>query len=201
MDQNLADLLYTNLSNFQQSATSYLQSLQTLAQSTLIQMVNEAYPLSALTVANALTPLISQMVAGSNTIQQSAVTTSVTAGGTNTGNALVVMSLPPLDQNGNPVELSFPEALTLTITSDAGTGATAGQESFSVVGQAQNTNTLDFAYPGGSGSNTFGVIVNPAVSNTTNLLYNSEFETWTVTNIPDGFTIGTGAATVTKDTS
>ena len=201
VDQNLADLLYTNLSNFQQSATSYLQSLQTLAQSTLIQMVNEAYPLSALTVANALTPLISQMVAGSNTIQQSAVTTSVTAGGTNTGNALVVMDSPPLDQNGNPVELSFPEALTLTITSDAGTGATAGQESFSVVGQAQNTNTLDFAYPGGSGSNTFGVIVNPAVSNTTNLLYNSEFETWTVTNIPDGFTIGTGAATVTKDTS
>jgi hypothetical protein len=195
-DQNLINGLYSALSSAQTAETGWLTYLQSLAQATLIQMCVEAGPLTSSSLAACMAYLISQMQSGSQTVKASVVGSSVAAGGSNVGNADVLVSTKLA--NGLVCENTFAEIVTATCVADAQSGgATAGQESMQYLGQIAQTNRLSNLWPAGSGCSASGRAVSPLVNNqggTGTWLYNGAMELFTVANQADGWTYNTGTA-------
>lgn len=191
-DQNVIDSLFSQRNSFQASNSSWTSYLQTLASNTLTQQVNTAYPLTALTPTLALTALI----AGSSTFTVNASVPTVKVGAasastisshalTGTGNGVLTGSVVRYD--GTNLQYVLAETIAVTITSDNQVGATSGSEPASVLGQIAESNPLAYDWPLGTGVSSTLTAVNAAVSNGANLLFNSSFNTYSVTNQADNW--------------
>jgi hypothetical protein len=168
---------------------------------------DDAAPTFPATFSANLNRLITQMLSTSQTIAKPTVGASVAAGGSNHGTGFLMGTtaqgamVSPAD--GLAWDYSFVETLTLTATSDGftGGGAVAAQERWSIIGFPGAVSPLNFAWPLGSG--TSGSVSTASPDTSTNIVANGNFNTWTVTNVPDNWTIavGTPGTTVKRDSA
>jgi hypothetical protein len=175
------------LAAWQQALTAPPNWVAGALQQTVITMINDYFPLTAKTIAAALTQLIVQMKADSKTVKANVATISPAAGGGNVGNGKLICSL--VDGNGLQMEYVYAEILPLTFTNTA----TAGAEQASIAGTVAAPGLLATNWPLGSGSTTRITSLDAANSGT-NKISNGALETFTVANTPDGFAIDVGAA-------
>lgn len=202
-DQNLINSLYSYLSAYQTSGSSLPLNLKSVAQSVLIQMANDSATLPSSRVSNALSAVITQMKATSQTVSEATVSSSVSYAGTNTGNPVAVVSL--LDTNGYSTQLAYAESITGTVLNDYQSQASlAGVEPISIIGQQAVPDVFSWLYPGGSGVSSFVSAVSGQTSaqgGAANWLTNGSMETWT-SNVPSGWhiTVGTAGSTVLQAT-
>lgn len=190
--QKVLDGLYQSLASWQGTQTGFLTALRTIAQNTLVEMVHADTPLASKTVANAMAVLIQQMTSASESVNASAVTAGAqTNVGSPTGTPSIVVSLKRTD--GRTREYAIPETIRFTCTSDSGTGATAGREPFSVTTPASVAEALAWNWPAGSATNKTVNAVDSSIDAGTNLLTNSDFESFT-TNTPANWSVLVGAA-------
>lgn len=179
---------WTQRDSFRSTPAGYLQWLFDLVANTLVDQVDRDTVLPSREVTTALTELIRQMKATSDSLNRPSLGQTVTAGSGNTGDTTIKIST--LDGDGLPLDCLFAETLLATVTSDKGSGSTEFSEPISIRGDLAASPTA-FDWPLGSGSSTTLTTIDPAVDG---LLSNGNFETWTVTNVPDDWTIATGVA-------
>ena len=172
---------------------TWLPSLQALARSTLIRMVQLDTPSASGSLKNALTELIRQMKLGGNTVQQSTVSLTPAALAGMVGTGQLVTST--LRTDGTTNELLIPEVGRLVCVSDSYlTGSVAGNESFQYRGQVPTSSDV-WAYDWltGTGATTQLTVISPTLGS---LLVNGNFLGFAVANVPDNWIIATGAAGV-----
>lgn len=201
-DQNLVNGLYAARDAYRSVHTSWQNYLVSLAQATLIQMVNNDTPLAVKDVPHAMQVLISQMGAANQSVQKpysgatgaTAIAATATAQSTNTGGGILLAS--PIGQNGLQLDYVFNETIQAICTTDGQSNSgTAGQETFSLYSPIAETNEAQWDWPLGSGLN--GSSTN-AVDATVNgvagqLLQNGAFGKWTNASVgPDNWLIQTG---------
>lgn len=186
----------SSLTSWQGSNASILSSLASLASANLIATVNADTPQPDKTLATAMAELISQMQANSQTVKASVVGISGTSGGSNTGNPVFVYSTKT--KTGLALENLFAETITGETTSDSQTGGvSAGSETITFQGQYAQTDRLAYDYPKGSGSTLALTLVDASLDEPggySQWLQNGNFETFTVANTPDHWTITVGTA-------
>ena len=200
--QDLTPGLYPLRDSYRTSHSQLTSYLQTRAQQVVIEMVNDDSPLSQKTLALALAELISQMTTAAASVTRPTVSATVTAGASNTGNGVCVASI--LGTDGKQLDYIFNESLVLKAATDAQAGtATAGQEQFNLTGAAAQTDALRWDWPLGSGAASSLPAVDAAQDNSGNVLYNSDFETWTNANIPDNWVknVGTIGTSILRSSS
>lgn len=188
--------LQTSLPGAVAGALNYFQSL---AQGLIMDVVNRDMLIPNLTIQIAMTELVRQMVANSQSVHWNTLSSTTTAGGSNIGNPTIVVTF--VDANGNNLQYAYNETLVLTTTQDASDGATAGNETISIAAPAGGVSpSLDYRWPSGNGfcSGFQGsmTVVDPLQSNGSggNLLNNSSFKgTWT-SNQPQYWTADVGSA-------
>jgi hypothetical protein len=189
----------------QSAMSGYPSYLQQLASNLLVVQCNADTPLSSQTTFAALSLLISQMIANTTTVNSSlptAGTQTAAVGVTNVGNSVIVPSV--VTGNGLNTQYVFPETITFTCSNDGNNSATVNQEPYAVVGQSIVQDPLSWLWPGGSGTNLTINNTDATLNNSGgNLLNNSSFQTFSVTNVPDNWTIAVGTVTtnVAQDTS
>ena len=144
------------------------QWLQQSAQKLVIQMVKDDNPQADATLTTALKELIRQMTGSSESVDASTVGASASAGGSNNGNGVCVVTTKRGDGLVN--ENIIAETVTITCTSDQ----TEGQEVFTAKGQA-SVPSLSQDWPKGSGATASITAVN-AASGSPNLISNGSFE-------------------------
>ena len=155
--------------------------------------------LTSVNLTDTIKEIIRQMKQQGQTILQMTITATpgATWGNVDTppGNPVIVTSVRrPVD--GLILENSFSEPIQVTCTSDSFTGgATEFNETFSLTGEASIGDVFAWNWPQGSGASISVNAIDGATSGGSgNLLTNSDFETWTVANTPDSWTIDTGTA-------
>lgn len=116
---------------------------------------------------------------------------------TNAGNGVINFST-RRPQDGLVAENTFAEDIRFTCTADSYTGgATEGNEAFSVTGEGNQGDVWSFDWPLGSNASTSLNAIDGNVSTGSgNGLTNSGFNTFTVTNTPDNWTLNGAAGTV-----
>jgi hypothetical protein len=195
-DQAIVTHLYAQRDSYRSVHSSWTQYLQSVAQQIVIQMANDDTPLARLDLPTALALLISQMKSGSQTVAKPTISATVTAGGSNNGGGVMVVS--NLGPGGLQQDYEFNESLVATCISDSQKGATAGQEQFSVLGPTVESDPLQWDWPLGSGAALSLSAVDALVDNSSgNLLQNGAFKTFTNSNAPDNWPIATGTAGTT----
>lgn len=158
-------------------------ALRDAAGRVLIAMVNDDVPLLSLDTESALVELLSQMADDSQSVDASAVGLTVTPGGDNDGDGVVVASVKRPD--GRPCELVYAETVTLRVTSDT-IPATA---IFLATGEPAVADMLSASWPGGSGISRSITAVTAANS----LLGNGDFDDEDdVANAPDEWIVSVG---------
>jgi hypothetical protein len=192
-DQNQINNLYPTRDQYRNVHGVLSGYLRQLAQNTLIQMANEDTPLATLTLPNALALLGSQMKTSADTVQKPTISSSVTAGGSNVGNGVVAVST--TGPSGLQLDYLIGENVAVTCITDSQGAAQAGSEQFSVLGNTKEGDVLQWDYPLGSGTSLNIQAVNAALGQSTaNLLNNSSFDTATVANLPDNWSINVGTS-------
>jgi hypothetical protein len=126
--------------------------------------------------------LIDRMGADSQTVNTNTCTVSSTAG-TNVGNGSLHVSA--LRSNGVASQGLIPEAVRVSCVQSV---VSNGSEQFEIVGRFK-TQSVDGVNDPGSGP---GPSLRSAVS--ASILTNGELSTYTVTNVPDGWTVAAGTA-------
>lgn len=99
------------------------------------------------------------------------------------------------DGTGVAQDLIVPDSYLLTITADDLRGGTTYTEGYSIVGKEQDRLPTDYLYPIGYGINTTKNIINPA---TDSIALNADFNSFTVSNVPDDWTLVSPAAAGTN---
>jgi hypothetical protein len=184
--------LISGLNTYESAVTSQLgTAIRTAATAYLTRIVNNDVTLpDRSSVQLALRELVRQMVVQSYKVSACTVTAAAAAVSGNTGNGAVVITTKRGD--GLTQQNLLAEVGQLLCTGDAQAGtATAGSEPFTYSGDPAPTDVLGFAWPGASGAST-GLAAVDAAATSPNLLTNGAFETFTVANTPDGWTIGVG---------
>lgn len=187
--------LTSMFNGWQGSQTGLANTLQKLLQQTVIDMVATDQAQPATDFATALAYLIQQMQNGSSSFNASAPSVAAqSAVGTPTGNPQIVSST--VAGSGRTLQYVYPETIQFTCSADSQTGgATAGQETFTVKGQAAASSVYQYNWPLGSGYTGSMTAVPGNVNNGGgNLLVNSDFTTFTTSNVPDNWNILVGAA-------
>lgn len=190
-DQLAIDGLQTDKVTYRGTPATYLTALGEYAADAVIAQVNRDVTLSSAAIVPALTELIEQMETSGDSIQRPTTTATVTAWGSNLGDTVFKASL--TDAYGQPLDQVFAEDIKVRVTADSANGGTAWQETLTITGEgAASVTSPD--YPLGSGASTTMTVAN--ASNTSNLLTNADFETWSGTgnNTPGTWTIATGTA-------
>lgn len=200
---SLVNGIYTNLASFQAGGSAILSQLQALFQSTIVYEIDAEAAMTSTSLTAAIQQLISEFVAGAYYVAPATVSATVTAGGSNSGNAAVAVGLKT--QTGKQLDLIYAETVLGTVTGDAQSGsATLGQETITFAGQYVAPSPLSYLYPAGSGCNQTLTAVNASSykgSGNTNYLYNGDFEaTWTG-SVPNGWHVTAGAGQITKSTA
>lgn len=192
-NQALIDGIFTQLGSYQSAQGSFLGSMRSYAQQLAIKMADQDISLKTKDLKSALQLLISQMVTSADSIKQSVVAVGTqTAVGSPNGNPIIVSSVK--DGAGLTLQYTLPETITFKVTGDSQGNSTLGQEPFSANGQAAVGDPLDFLWPAGSGfADTFSAADAIQSNAGGNKLANSGFDTFTVANTPDNWTVVTGA--------
>ena len=199
--------LYPSLDTYQQTP-EIVTFFQTMMESSLVAMGrDDAAPTNPPDFPTNLNRLITQMLGTADTIAKPTVGSSVGAGGSNHGTGFLMGTtaqgamVSPLD--GLAYDYSFVETITFTCTQDSlGNGATVDEEPWTAVGFPGAVPNLSYNWPAGSGTNAAAQTADPD-SASVNLATNGNFNTWTVANVPDGWTIsvGTPGTTVKRGSS
>lgn len=182
----------------QEAALAYEASLVGNANLTVTEMMKADKPTAAGSVADALTEVAAQMVTAGASIKKCTVTATAAQVAGNSGDGVTVVSAKRGD--GRDQELIIPEVSYLRCIADSQTGgAVLGQELFNYIGEVRSTSVWSADYPVGSGAQTAVRSIDAADPGVTgrvdgNVLVNGSFETWTVANVPDNWTIQVGAA-------
>lgn len=130
-----------------------------------------------------------QMRAGSTSLYQNVVTQgSVSYAAANVGTGKILL-------HGTPSQMSPTETITFQCISDTTTGATAGREVFQITGGLRVPDVTSQLWPGGSGANF--TLASSDYNDSKNTLTNGGFDTFTG-GVPDGWTINSGAATLSQ---
>jgi hypothetical protein len=191
--QDLIDSLYSQRETYRGVHTTFKSYLSALLQATNIRLADDDAHLVAKDNSTALKELIAQMTSSSDDVQATTASVSVSAASGNVGNATVIASV--IGSNGKTLQYLFDETLELQVTADAVTGsATARRETCSLRGEVAVSDPLSHDWPAGSGANTTLNITDAAEDAGSNLLTNGDFETFTVANTPDNWTLVTGTA-------
>lgn len=190
-EQAATSTLYPSRDSYRGVHSSWLQALQTIAATTVVEQVDRDAALAPKTLAAALTELSQQMKDATASLQRPTVTLTAAANGSNYGDAQLIASATGPD--GSPNDLVFAETLDVRVTADAGTGGTAFAETAAVTGDPARE-TAAYNWPGGSGASTTLTAVNAAG---TTLLADGNFENWVSTNTPSSWPIMTGVAGTT----
>lgn len=186
------------LSVLSSTAGSVSPLLQNVAQTYLNRLIFRDSPrvgqtLTSQNVTASLGELIRQMGVQGATVRRHVLGSSTTAF-TGTGNAVLnVSTTRPLD--GLPLEHLYAETLTAVCTQDSYLGgATAGNETVTVVGTGSEGDPFAFDWPLGSNcSATLQAIDGDVDDGSGNLLTNSGFERFT-SNAPDNWEVMVGTA-------
>lgn len=168
---------------------TFMSRLQAYAQATVIAMVDADTTLPAPTLANALAELIRQMKGSTDSVNASAPAVTAATDAGNTGDAISGATVK--DVYGKNAEHVSPETLVALATSDSGLGATLSAEPWTVKGEAIETDRLAYTWPVGSGASKALTAVD-AKDDTVNYLANGAFNTFTVANTPDDWTVQAG---------
>lgn len=158
------------------------QVVQTVGVQTLLRMVALDKPSEASSVAKAVAEVIRQMKAASEDVKTSTVSVTAAADSNNLGDGTIAVSS-VRTADGLPNEMLIPEAARFTVTS-----STAAQFA-GAVGNLDDVNAPD--WPAGSNANTSLPIRTMAEDG---ILTNGGFETFTIANTPDDWTIEAGVA-------
>lgn len=175
--------------------------IQTAARATLLEQVNADNPLAPKTLEQAVRELVDQMTAASATVNANAVTTTPAAGSGNSGTGGCVAT-PGRTSTSDAWENAFAEDIAFRCTADGQVDTTLdGVEEWSIDGEnAEATSSRRWPADGSGASGTTTTVCGSTDAGTdpaTNSTTNGDFETWTVANTPDNWTIATGAAGVT----
>lgn len=165
----------------QNSLASMVSWVSGVLSRTIIVTTHANNRLASQDLKTALTELISQMVIDSKTVDANAVTATATAGGGNAGSGKLVLSVK--DGAGKTLEYAYAETLVGTFTSTT---------RLSIVGTDPAASRLGYDWPKGSGASTS--LSSTSATSGSNLVENGTFETFTVANTPDDWTIVVGAA-------
>lgn len=181
--------IWTERDNWRQTFSVEPQDLFQMAGDTLIAQADRDTVFAATpTLQDAVTELIRQMKATSDSLNRPTIGSVVTANGSNVGNTTLVTTT--TDGDGLPLDCIFAETLTARVTN--ANAAAQFSETIQFVGDPA-ANSSDYNWPAGSGTNLSIGTTDPA--NAT-LIQNGGFETWTVSNVPDNWTIDIGVAGV-----
>lgn len=178
--------LPSGLSGFQSAASGLQTTLQQFARDFLIFQVNADNQQPDNSLNTALVELIRQMLANSESVDASTIGVSVTPGGSNVGDGVIVTSTKRSD--GLTQQNSYAETLNVAVSSDVAPGSLLITDSVSA-------SALDFTWPEGSGASSTVQVVN----SDTSILSNGGFEDESdVDNAPDDwfFSVGTIGTTV-----
>jgi len=194
---------YAALFGYQNSSSSLLSTLQQWANNTVINQVNADVLLPNNQINTALQELINQMVNAGATVSRNTVSLLGTSQATYGDGEINLAYLPgtttPALPNGERVQNCYQELANITCIADSQTGGTqAGNEVFLYAGDQAQNNKLWFDWPKGSGISTQLRAIDATVDYPSginnNMLVNSDFETFTVANVPDNWTILAGTA-------
>lgn len=184
--------------NAQNTAQTVKQNYQTFSTNALVGMIQADTPQPSSTLDYAIPELIDQMNAAGATVKANTVGISGSAGASNAGNGTILTSIVGVD--GKHLENAYAETIVVTCTADSQPGngqTTVGSETFVARGQSATT-ILNYAWPTGSGGATTVIPANSSLDTSSqNYLTNSDFETFTVANTPDSWTIIMGGAGTT----
>jgi hypothetical protein len=200
-DQDVVDGLYSALSSWQITFTNINSYFKSIASKTVIEMVNDdALTPSNTSLQSALTYLINQMKAASQSVEVCTVSVTPSAAVSNSGNGFAVATT--VNGQGTSLMMPFRENLAGVVTRDAQTGgSTAGREAFTFLGGYSVADTLSWQYPAGSGISLSLAAVGPTPyqgSGNNTFLTNGDFEGWSIVNVPNNWTIlvGTPGSTI-----
>ena len=199
--QDVVDQLYIQGNSWVGAQNGFMTYLQTVGNNTTIDVVEADTALNPQTLLVAMTEIVRQMYTQSKTVEAPTVSSSVTYGNgvvSNTGTGKAFCST--LNGKGVQMDYVYDETVKLVCSNDAqGGSATAGQEVFTFAGEAPVSNRLSYLWPAGSGASGTITTSTAAVEEdeSANLLNNSNFDTYTVANTPDDWTIVSGVAGTT----
>lgn len=168
------DGFFLNIENAQNSSSTLLNQYQTLANNTLIGWVLNYQTQPNNSLSNAMEFVLAQMASQSASVTAITVGSSITYASNNLGNATVYVST--VDNFGKACENLYPETILATCNRDSQSGGVLGSESWLISGEKSVSNKLDWNWPGGSGAS---ISITSVDSLATNLVQNSDFETWT----------------------
>jgi hypothetical protein len=176
------------LTQAQAQATAVGQLVRSQMVATLTKVVNADSPQADRnSVPLALAELRRQMVAASKTVPACAVSVTPAAVSGNSGTGNVVGTV--LRGDGQSQQNVFAETGDLTCLADArGGGATAGGEPWQYRGDYATPDVMGQDWPGYSGASA-GLTTIDSQSAGANLLRNGGFETYTVADVPDFWTM------------
>ncbi|HWB13347.1 MAG TPA: hypothetical protein VG826_29245 [Pirellulales bacterium] len=169
----------------QGALTPLANALRTAAQNLLIAQVNADTPLVQQTVPYALAVLKAQMLSGGDYVSPNTVSATPAAGGSNTGNGAIVCGT--RDPYGYQLDNLLAETLQVSVTAEESAGG-----SLLFQGTKSQADPLNWQWPAGSGANALLTAIAPAAN--TGYVAGGDFETFTVANLPDGWTATLGTA-------
>lgn len=191
--------LQENLPTYRAAFASPMSDLRTVAEQILIEQVHAEMPLPEKTVDQALRNLRTLMIDDSETVDATTVSISATGvtGIVGTGSMLVNLVNP----DGESWQNARAETLYATCITDAQINVDqTGRELWRLRGTVPADN-LAYDWPLGSGVdvqfNTTSAADDAGTTAGVNTLTNSDFETFTVANTPDSWTIVAGVAGTT----
>lgn len=211
--RDLVKRLTSNIETRIDEAGNLMQDIVGDAGETIIEMMDDDTSLERYTVRDAVAELIRQMRdAGTpETVSRPSsgyvtlpASNKGTAAAGNTGDGIFLLSdMAPLGEvNDTATIQDSPNIQSETITArcvrDSNSQDTPeGRESFQIVGQ-RAVSRLDEDWPSGTGTRTRIQVATASVdggrSAGVNVCTNSDFESFTTTNVPDNWTIATGTA-------
>ncbi len=179
--------LQVSFASYQDVHTTFKNALKTLAQNTLIKMVQDDSTAAVTTLSQALTILIQQMVGASASVKANVPALGAqTSVGSPVGTSKIIGTLATGKGTYSGVEYALAEVVRFVCSADAITGgATADQETFTVTGQTAETDPLAWDWPKGSGTTLTLQVVDPTQDNSGgNVLQNSGWDLWTTASQP-----------------
>src|SRR5271166_5106879 len=153
-DQVLADLVYQQGNAWALAQNAFLTFTKQTAQNTILAMVADDTIINSVDIGTNLAELIRQMKVASQTVNQPTVNTNVAYGSgvvNNIGNGKWFSSI--TNKYGVQNDYVYNEGVRFTCTKDAQTGGvTAGNEIFTILSNASETQPLNADWPLGSGA-------------------------------------------------
>lgn len=181
--RDLVKNLQSSVESQASNVAGWVGTLKGVADTTLADLQTELNAPSN-SAAVILPLLVADMIANAQDVQGNTISVpTVTAGGSNIGNGSLVVSTKTIA--GIDDERIIDETVVLTCTADQFSGTAEGTERFQLVG-FPTTSPNDYK-PLGTGNGTI------SVADGSNRLLNGTFETFTTTDTPDSWTLGTGA--------